>query len=89
MAGSGRKQTFPVTISKASREEEMRVGDRISVNGHACTVVALLADKTYAPAFPPEEWSYLETGILVEDDGAGVIHYADLTNLHIESLNGQ
>lgn len=66
----------------------MQIGDRIKVDGCASTVVALLDERAFAPDYPALEWDYLETGILVVDDEAGLIHYPDLSDLPIEHLNG-
>jgi hypothetical protein len=66
----------------------MQIGDWIKVDGHAGTVVALLDERAFASDYPVSVWDYLETGILVLDDEAGLMHYPDLSDLRVEQLNG-
>jgi hypothetical protein len=66
----------------------VQIADRIKVDGHAGTVVALLHERVFASEYPASVWDYLETGILVVDDEAGLIHYPDLSGLRVEHLNG-
>jgi hypothetical protein len=61
----------------------VRIGDRVTVDGHPATVVALLSEMAFADGYSPADWAYLETGILVVDDAAGLIHYPDLKSIRI------
>ena len=67
----------------------MRIGDRVKVDGYPATIVALLAEQAFLDGYSPADWAYLEIGMLVVDDAAGLIHYPDLADLRIEPLRGE
>lgn len=64
----------------------MQVGDRIKVDEYVGTVVAVFEERAFASDYPASMWDYLETGILVVDDQAGLIHYPDLSDIRIEFI---
>jgi hypothetical protein len=67
---------------------ELKIGDRFLVDGYPATVVAIPDTRTFDPKFSAEEWLEIwPTGLVVEDDQAGLIHYPDLEGLSIEPLN--
>ena len=54
------------------RGKRIELGDTVRLEGRAKgIVVGLIDDATYAAS----EWGYLGTGVLVEADDAGLIHY--------------
>ena len=57
----------------------IRVGDRLDVGeGWAVGVVVCSIDTgDYSAGHPKEAWGYLERGIMVDTDKAGLIHYTD------------
>ena len=66
---------------------ELKIGERCLVDGYPATIVAIPATCTFNPKFPVAEWLEIwPTGIVVEDDQAGLIHYPDLEGLRIESF---
>jgi hypothetical protein len=66
---------------------ELKVGEKYLVDGYPATVVAIPATRTFDPKFPAEEWlAVWPTGIVVEDDQAGLIYYPDLEGLRIEPI---
>ena len=65
----------------------LEIGDRIRIQGMTGVVVALISEGKFSPDHPAEEWAYLETGILVDTDEAGLIHYADLDGITIEKIS--
>ena len=65
----------------------MEIGDRIRIQGMTGVVVALISEGKFAPDYPAEQWAYLEAGILVDTDEAGLIHYADLDDITIEKIS--
>lgn len=66
---------------------ELQIGGRYLVDGYPATIVAIPATRTFGPKFPVEEWLEIcPTGIVVEDDQAGLIHYPDLEGLRIEPI---
>ncbi|WEV48086.1 hypothetical protein OZX61_07255 [Acinetobacter sp. ESL0695] len=42
-------------------------------------VVAIIQESKYSKLYPKEEWDYLEYGLLVLSDQAGLIHYPQVT----------
>lgn len=64
---------------------ETRVGGRYLIDGYAATVIGILAHRQFVAEYSADGWAgVLETGILVKDDQAGLIHYPDLENIRIE-----
>jgi len=57
----------------------IRVGDGLDIgHGWATGVVVCSIDTgDYSPEHPNEQWAYLERGIMVETDNAGLIHHTD------------
>ncbi|TKB88863.1 MAG: hypothetical protein E8D40_14860 [Nitrospira sp.] len=61
---------------KYSDGQQMRVGDKVKVwEGCTGVIVCVLDDDQYSGDFPKAEWNYLKTGVLVDTDKAGLIHY--------------
>jgi hypothetical protein len=52
------------------------VGDRLRL-WEDCVgiVVCSMDDDEYTPAFPRDHWAYLGSGVLIDCDLAGLIHY--------------
>ena len=66
-----------------SDEKEAKLGDKIAIfPAHSGVVVACLDRIEYSANFPETEWAYLERGILVQTDFAGLIHYPELGAEH-------
>ena len=62
----------------------MRVGDRVQdKSGLRGVVVADFASKEFGGDFPSEQWSYLETGVLVDTVDAGLVHFPDVGTLDL------
>lgn len=54
----------------------VRLGDKVECwEGCHGVVVASMDTDEYSPDFPREEWGYLEMGVLIETDQAGLVHY--------------
>ena len=61
--------------------QKIRVGDKIKLwAGCSGLVVCSMDDDEYSPEYPKEEWSYLKTGVLIDSDQDGLIHYPRLTD---------
>jgi len=66
---------------------ELKIGDRLLIDGYPATVVAIPDAGIFGPKYPVEEWHEIwPTGLAVEDDQAGLVYYPDLEGLHIETL---
>lgn len=61
--------------------QRIRIGDKV-ILWQGCTglVVCSIDDDEYSPEYPKGEWSYLKTGVLIDSDQAGLIHYPRLTD---------
>lgn len=57
---------------------EVRVGDKVKL-WDCCfgTVVASIDLNEYSHQFPENEWAYLKSGVLINSDKGGVIHYTE------------
>ena len=57
---------------------EAKLGDVIAIaSKHRGTVVANFDGGEYAAEYPEAEWRHLKSGILVNTDFAGLVHYAN------------
>jgi hypothetical protein len=65
----------------------MEIGDRIRIQGMIGLVVAIISEGKFASTHPAEEWAYLEVGILVDTNEAGLIHYPDLSAVEIATIS--
>lgn len=52
----------------------LRVGDEVALMGGRGTVRANIDSDEYSPMFPRSEWVYLQIGVILETDFAGVLH---------------
>ncbi|WP_312049234.1 hypothetical protein [Acinetobacter courvalinii] len=60
--------------------EMIELGDSIELSGDMTgVVVGIIDDSKFTESYPKEEWDYLEKGILIFLDQAGLIHYPDIT----------
>lgn len=56
--------------------QEVRLGDSVKLwEGCYGVIVCSLDTNEYTVDYPKEEWGYLKTGVLIESDKAGLIHY--------------
>ena len=65
--------------------QEALLGDRVAIaTQYRGVVVACLDRSEYSQAYSKDAWDYLEHGILVETDFAGLVHYPALQGEHIK-----
>ena len=58
--------------------DQIKLGDTIKLwDGCIGVVVCSFDDKQYSNDFIEKEWGYLEVGILVDTNEAGLIHYTE------------
>ena len=61
----------------------MKLGDKaVDVGGMSGLVVANIDRNKFSPEYPSADWAYLDHGLLVATERAGLVHYpnpADLT----------
>src|SRR3989442_16032646 len=63
---------------KYANDEEIQLGDLVTLwPGADGEVVTILDSKEFSPNYPESEWGYLERGILVESQDAGLIHFIE------------
>lgn len=56
--------------------ERIQLGDVVLLEGRARgVVVGVIDDATYTAPYTAENWDYLKTGVLIEADDAGLMHY--------------
>ena len=53
------------------------LGDVLKLwEGCVGVVVCSIDDGEYSPKYPEEDWSYLKSGILIDSDQGGLVHYS-------------
>lgn len=58
--------------------EAVHLGDAVTIAGDASgVVVGIVEGRKFRPDFVPEEWTYLQSGILVLSTELGLVHYPD------------
>ena len=55
--------------------KHVRVGDRVAQCTDQGVVVCFLDSVEFSEGFPIDEWSYLGSGILVDFEQAGLVHF--------------
>ena len=66
------------------RRALMKIGDKVSIDGMAGTVVAIISEGQFSPAYPADAWAYLKVGVLVDTIEAGLIHISDIRRISAE-----
>ncbi len=67
-----------------SDSNEARLGDEVTIDDiYKGVVVASLDTDEYSALCPREEWAHLGTGIVVDTNFGGLIHYPDGDVEHI------
>lgn len=58
---------------------KVMIGDRLKL-WEDCygTVVCSIDDGQYTAEYPEEHWSYLRSGVLIDSNKTGLIHYTEL-----------
>ncbi len=65
--------------------ERIKVGDTLKVwEGCIGIVVCSIGDDEFSSNFKKDDWGYLNEGILVDTDTAGLIHYKEPEDTFIE-----
>jgi hypothetical protein len=58
--------------------EKIKVGDRLKLwDGCTGVVVCSIDDNEYTESYTKDNWEYLNEGILINSDAAGLIHYTE------------
>jgi len=65
----------------------LEIGERIRIQGMTGRIVALISEGKFSSDHPAKQWAYLEVGILVDTDEAGLIHFPDLDSIEIEKIS--
>ena len=56
--------------------QEAMLGDEVLIAGqHKGIVVACIDSGQYGTDYPKSDWAYLMTGVLIDTDFGGLIHY--------------
>ncbi|WP_077148297.1 hypothetical protein [Sphingopyxis sp. KK2] len=65
----------------------MQIGEKYLIDGYLGTIVVVVAEDSYSDLYPKAEWAdVLKSGILVEDEQAGLIHYSNLDDHIVEKV---
>ncbi|MDI9237907.1 hypothetical protein QLQ15_03175 [Lysobacter sp. LF1] len=57
--------------------EVPRLGDRVAIDARYRGTVVACIGRDHPPEYPAAEWAYLERGLLIDTDFAGLVHYPD------------
>lgn len=52
----------------------IQTGDRVTWAGRPAIVVFVIETRSYSPAFPEADWSYLGSGFMLDVEGVGLVH---------------
>src|SRR5713101_5064537 len=67
-----------VNTLKYATGEDIRLWDRLEVwSGCRGLVVFSIDDDAYSTRFPKEHWAYLGSGVMLDTEQAGLIHYSE------------
>lgn len=67
-----------------SHGEVLKIGDFVELlDGVRGTVVCNISDSLFSDMYKQEDWEYLKTGILVDSEEAGLIHYVELKKVKL------
>jgi len=62
------------------------IGDRVTDGGGLSgTVVCVIETGEFSADYSAAEWVYLETGVMVMTEEAGLVHYPDSTKLAVSN----
>ena len=70
--------------------EKVRVGDSVCINTqYQGIVVAVIDDGQYSKEYTEEQWSYLKSGLIIDTDFGGIVHYqeSDILDEQMELKN--
>jgi len=58
--------------------QEIKIGDKLTLwDDYIGIVVADIDAVEYSSLYPKEDWEYLNTGVLIVSEHAGLIHYSE------------
>lgn len=58
--------------------EKIEVGDVVEMwPDNSGIVVCIFGDSEFAEGYPREEWEYLKSGVLIDSQQAGLIHFEE------------
>jgi preprotein translocase subunit YajC len=62
------------------------IGDRVTDSGGLSgTVVCVIETGEFSADYNAAEWAYLERGVMVMTEEAGLVHYPDCTRLAVSN----
>jgi hypothetical protein len=66
---------------------EIHVGDVVAIGERGKgTVVANIDRREYSASHTAAEWGYLRTGVMIDTDFGGLVHYPDQASLNAERI---
>ena len=57
--------------------DEFRIGDRVTDGSITGTVVGLIGKGEFTSDYPASQWGYLDSGVLMLSEDAGLVHFPD------------
>ena len=71
---------------KYSDGKNIKLGDKVLIDGkYHGVVVANMDDSEFSEEQPKEKWEYLRSGVMIDTDFAGLVHYQQ-ENLETEDI---
>jgi len=62
--------------------QDVLPGDIVQIDtNYRGTVVACISEGKYLPPHRPEQWGYLKSGVLIDTDFGGLVHYPEESDL--------
>jgi ribosome-dependent ATPase len=54
---------------------EVLIGDKVIADNSVGKIVCIISDNQFPLEFPKKFWDYLKTGVLIETEDMGLVHY--------------
>ena len=72
---------------KYSDGSAMKLGDKVKIDGkHHGVIVADIDGAEYSDEYTEEQWSYLGSGVMIDTDFGGLVHYKQENMEHEEIM---
>ena len=71
---------------KYSNGEDLRIEDQVTLDERYNGVIkAIIEENQFSTEYPKEQWSYLKTGIIIDTDFGGIVHYQE-SDIQVEPI---
>jgi hypothetical protein len=66
---------------------DAKIGDVVAIDDqYQGVVVASIDSDEYSAQYPKEDWAFLQKGVLIDTNFAGLVHYSESSDEHMVLL---